>query len=231
MKPLLVVQHVPWEGPHTILEAFAGVPVEARAPLTDGRPLPGPGEISGAVFMGGPMSVHDTVEHPALADEVEWLGRAHAAGVPLLGVCLGSQLIAKALGATIVPGPRPEIGWAAIDVLDPADPLAGTLRSGEAVLHWHGERFSLPAGATPLACSDLTPLQAFRHGNAWGFLFHAEADAALVEAWLAEPSMLAEARAALGPDAAEQLRAGSARIGAAPGRAMFRAFAARCGAG
>lgn len=227
-RPLLVVQHVPWEGPHAILDAFTGLPRVTRHPLSDGVPLPEPGEVRGAVFMGGPMSVNDTVGHPRLADELDWIARAHAGAVPILGVCLGAQLIARALGAEVHPGPEPEIGWDAIEVVAAGDPLLARLAPVSTVLHWHGEQFDLPRGATLLACSRRTPVQAFRHGSAWGLLFHAEADLRLLEAWLAEPVMLQEARTALGPDAEETLRAQAAGIAEPPGAALFRAFAGVC---
>jgi GMP synthase (glutamine-hydrolysing) len=225
--PLLMVQHVPWEGPHRILEAFAGAPVNTVRPL-EGDALPDPAEISGAVLMGGPMGVGDGEAHPGLDAEREWLAAAVEAGRPILGVCLGAQLIAAALGAEIRPGQAPEIGFATVRIRDPADPVLGGLAPDTTVLHWHGEGFDLPDGAELLAWSAQTPVQAFRAGNAWGVLFHAEADAALLESWLAVPEMAAEAREALGPDAAPTLRRQAAEHEAelaarsAPG---FRAFA------
>lgn len=179
------------------------------APL-GGEPLPSPESIGAAVFMGGPMSVNDTGAHPALADEVRWIQRALELGLPLLGVCLGSQLIARALGAEVAPAASGvELGWAPVRVHDADDPVLGPLAPGATVLHWHGEAFDLPAGATLLASSEMTACQAFRAGNAWGVLFHPEADAELVEKWLAEPAMAAEAEAVLGAGAGEVLMAGA----------------------
>jgi len=229
--PLLVVRHVPWEGPHRILDAFAGVPVrghDAFAP--DGGPLPPVDGVRGALLMGGPMSVHDTAAHPWLAEEVRWLRDALAAGVPVLGVCLGAQLLAVAAGGRVGPGPAPEIGVAPVEVLGD-DPLLGALAPSAPVLHWHGEVIELPAGVAPLARSAPTAVQAFRAGpRAWGTLFHAEGDAELVERWLAEPSMAAEARAALGDGAEARLRASAAALDPARGDALFRAFAHECAA-
>jgi GMP synthase (glutamine-hydrolysing) len=225
--PLLVVQHVPWEGPHRILAAFEGVATAAVRPL-DGEALPDPAEVAGAVFMGGPMGVGDTDEHPRLAIEREWLAAAIEAGKPILGVCLGAQLIAAALGADVRPGDAPEIGFATVRIRDPGDPVVGGLAPDASVLHWHGDVFDLPEGAELLAWSAQTPVQAFRTGNAWGLLFHAEADAALVESWLAVPEMAAEAEAALGPEAAAILRRQAAEHEAdlvARAEPGFRAFA------
>jgi GMP synthase (glutamine-hydrolysing) len=188
--------------------------------------LPSVEDVRGAVFMGGPMSVNDVDRHPRLAEEVEWLGAAAEAELPLLGICLGSQLLARALGAEVSPGPAKEIGFAPVEVMETSDPVVGPLAPTTSVLHWHGEIFDLPPGATALARSALTEVQAFRAGPcAWGLLFHAEADRTLVEQWLEEPAMAEEAREALGPDYAELLRDGAARIDLEPGRRTFEAFA------
>lgn len=204
---MLVIQHVDWEGPHRVAEAVerAGVPVITRRPLS-GEPLPSPARLSGAIIMGGPMNVDDVAAHPDLLRERQWTEVALDLELPLLGICLGSQMIARALGAEVVPGGRPEIGWAPIAVSDPSDPVLGALAPSTHVLHWHGDVFDVPPGATPLASSALTACQAYRAGTAWGLLFHAEADAALVDLWLDEPSMVAELEAANGHGATDAVR-------------------------
>jgi GMP synthase (glutamine-hydrolysing) len=202
---LLVIQHVSWEGPHRILDAFGHLAVKTVRPLA-GDPLPEPREVSGAVVMGGPMNVDELDRHPALASEREWLARALHHQLPVLGVCLGAQLLARALGAAVRPGEEPEIGFAPVRVSDPDDPVLGPLAPRTPVLHWHVDVFDLPGGAQPLASSARSAHQAFRHGSAWGVLFHPEADLALVDAWLAEPAMAEQAEAVLGPDAPAQLR-------------------------
>lgn len=186
-------------------------------------------DVCGAVFMGGPMSVNDTDRYPRLAEEIAWLREAVEAELPVLGICLGSQLLARALGAEVTPGPAKEIGFAPIEVLEPSDPVVGPLAPSTSVLHWHGEVFDLPPGASALARSEPTEVQAFRAGPcAWGLLFHAEADGALIEQWLAEPTMAEEARDALGDGYAELLHEGAARVDPEPGRRMFDAFAGFC---
>jgi GMP synthase (glutamine-hydrolysing) len=203
---LLAIQHVPWEGPHRILDACGALAVQTVRPLA-GHPLPAHGEVAGAVVMGGPMNVDEVDRFPALAAEREWLAEAARRELPLLGICLGAQLLARALGAEVRPGERKEIGFAPVEVGDPGDPILGGLAPGTDVLHWHGDVFDLPDGARPLASSALTEHQAFRAGNAWGVLFHPEADLALVEAWLAVPEMIDEAVAVLGNDGAHALPA------------------------
>jgi GMP synthase (glutamine-hydrolysing) len=194
---LLAIQHVPWETPHRILDACGALHVHTVRPLA-GQPLPGHGEVAGAVVMGGPMNVDQVDRFPVLAAEREWLAEAAGRGMPVLGICLGAQLLARALGAEVRPGERKEIGFAPVEVAGAEDPLLGGLAPSTDVLHWHGDVFDLPAGAELLASSELTENQAFRVGNAWGVLFHPEADLALVEAWMAVPEMLDEALEALG---------------------------------
>lgn len=204
---LLAFQHVPWETPHRILDACDGLALHTVKPLA-GQALPPHGEVAGAVVMGGPMNVDEVERFPGLAAEREWLAEAVAGGMPVLGICLGAQLLARALGAEVRPGSK-EIGFAPVEVADAADPVLGGLAPRTEVLHWHGEIFELPDDATPLASSELTEHQAFRLDNAWGVLFHPEADFALVEAWLAVPEMIDEALAAIG----------EREVAALPGRA------------
>ena len=196
---LLAIQHVPWEGPHRILDACSGLDVHTVKPLA-GQPLPDHDRVAGAVVMGGPMNADEAGVHPELASEREWLAEALRRELPVLGICLGAQLLARALGAEVRAGTGPELGYAPVEILDPDDPILGKLAPSTAVLHWHGDVFDLPDGVQPLASSAQTEHQAFRLGNAWGALFHPEADFALVEAWLAVPEMIDEAVAALGND-------------------------------
>ncbi len=206
MRPtLLAIQHVSWEGPHRILDACSGLEVKTMRPL-EGDPLPRHSEVAGAVVMGGPMNTDEVERYPGLAIEREWLAAAVRLQMPILGICLGAQLLARALGAPVRPGKRPEIGFAPVEIHDPDAPILGALAPRTAVLHWHGDVFDLPSGVTLLASSEQTEVQAFRHGNAWGVLFHPEADTRLVEAWLAEPTMVEEAKCALGESAPADLR-------------------------
>jgi GMP synthase (glutamine-hydrolysing) len=230
---LLVIQHVPWEGPHRILDACGALHVHTVKPLA-GQPLPSHDEVAGAAVMGGPMNVDEVERFPGLAAEREWLAEAARRGLPVLGICLGAQLLARALGAEVRPGDGPEIGFAPVAVSDPSDPVLGGLAPRTEVLHWHGDVFGLPDGARSLASSAKTEHQAFRAGNAWGVLFHPEADFALVEAWMGVPEMIDEACAALGNDGTHALPGQASEAEAAlierttPG---FRAFAELVAAG
>jgi GMP synthase (glutamine-hydrolysing) len=225
---LLAIRNVPWETPHRILDSCGGLEVRHSCPL-DGDALPSHGEVAGALVMGGPMNVDETDRYPGLASTRDWLAEAVRREMPVLGICLGAQLLARALGAAIVPGERKEIGFAEVTVDEPTDPVLGGLAPRAKVLHWHGDVFELPAGATHLAASALTAHQAFRLGNAWGVLFHPEADVALVDQWMATPEMADEAVEALGEKGAARIVPEAAELEAGliaattPG---FEAFAA-----
>jgi GMP synthase (glutamine-hydrolysing) len=228
---LLAIQHVPWETPHRILDACGALTVHTVKPLA-GQPLPAHEEVAGTVVMGGPMNVDEVERFPALAAERQWLAEAVRRELPVLGICLGAQLLARALGAEVRPGESKELGFAEVEVSDPDDPVLGGLAPRAEALHWHGDVFELPDGARHLASSAQTRNQAFRVGNAWGVLFHPEADFALVEAWLAVPEMIDEAVAALGNEEVSRLPARAEALGAelvrrsTPGFEAFTALVA-----
>lgn len=137
------------------------------------------------VVLGGPIGVYETDRYPFLVDELAALERRLAARRPTLGICLGAQLMARALGADVYPGGRKEIGWSELQ-LSPAglqSPLQHLV--SVPVLHWHGDTFDLPAGAELLASSAVYPHQAFRVGpNILGLQFHPEALTREFERWL-----------------------------------------------
>jgi len=130
------------------------------------------------------MGVYEADRHPHLTDELRLIERAMAAGVPVLGICLGSQLIASALGSEVRKGPRKEIGWHTVALTEDAlvDPLFKGLESSFVAFHWHGDVFDLPRGSVRLARSELTQNQGFRHGtNVYGLLFHMEVTREILE--------------------------------------------------
>jgi len=137
------------------------------------------------IVLGAPIGVYETDAYPFLVEEIAAIGRRLAARRPTLGVCLGAQLMAAALGARVAPGPGKEIGYAPVELLPAAEasPLAAI--AGLSVLHWHGDNFELPSGAERLAATKLCPNQAFRLGD-WGLglQFHVEADPRAIESWL-----------------------------------------------
>ena len=185
----LVLQHVAVEGPGTLASYLdaRGWTLETAA-LYEGAHLPEDAQgYQAVIVMGGPMGVYDEAEYPFLPDEHQFLRRVLAQGVPVLGICLGSQLLAKALGARVYRNPQKEIGWYTVDLTPAgaADPLFAGLTSPVPVFQWHGDAFDLPVGATPLAASPLCPLQAFRYGDrVYGLLFHLELTPTVIQSWL-----------------------------------------------
>jgi GMP synthase (glutamine-hydrolysing) len=152
----------------------------------------GPPDLADAfdlvVLLGGPIGAEDEASYPFLTDELRLIERRLAGGQPLLGVCLGAQLMARALGARVRPMPhgRKEIGFAPLALTEAgrASPLAA-LPTGLPVLHWHGDQFDLPAGMPSLAATPLCPHQAFMAGPAaLALQFHLEADPRRIEQWL-----------------------------------------------
>jgi GMP synthase-like glutamine amidotransferase len=187
---VLVLQHVQVEGPGRIAAALdRAARTMTVAHLYRGDPVPvGPDGLQGLVVLGGPMGVADTAAHPHLTAEMDLLVDCVEAGVPVLGVCLGAQLLAAALRAPVRASGSIELGWLPVHHLPDAagDPLLGMLPDPFPALHWHGDEMGLPAGAVPLARSEATALQAFRVGDrAYGLLFHLEADEAQVAAMAA----------------------------------------------
>lgn len=152
-----------------------------------GESLPtGMDGYAGAVVFGGPMSANDDGKLPGIRAQLDWIPQALASGQPFLGICLGAQLLARALGATVQPHPAglAEIGYFPVN----PTPAGQTMFDAPLhVYHWHHEGFELPAGADLLATGERFPHQAYRYGaNAFGVQFHPEVNQRILEAWLVE---------------------------------------------
>lgn len=184
-ETVCVIQHVAGEPPGLIAQVLEaeGVALDPVRPFLR-EPVPASLDgYDGLVVMGGPMGVYEQDRYPFLQDEIRLIQAALRSNTPVLGVCLGSQLLAAALGAPVTRGPRKEIGWYPVTLRPEAAWAAGweDVPSEFAALHWHGDVFGLPDGAVPLASSGLTPHQAFVHGHsAWGLLFHLEVTEAIL---------------------------------------------------
>jgi len=145
------------------------------------------------VVLGGPMQVGQERKYPHLTTECRLIERALHDEKPILGICLGAQLLAHVEGARVGPSPRPEIGWYTVspDALTPSDPVLCPLAEPTPIFQWHHWGFDCPNGATSLASHSESGCQAFRSGEeAWGFQFHLELDGRLIERWLRLPFYL-----------------------------------------
>ena len=185
MQEILIFRHAPHEGPGYLADYLGRHRLPWRLIRIDRNdPIPSSIDgVSGLVFMGGPMSVNDPL--PWIPQVTKLIQRAVAADVPVLGHCLGGQLISKALGGTITKNPVKEIGWLPVSRVD--SPAANTwldeLPAKFEVFHWHGEIFSIPPGATRILASSDCANQAFVIGKTLAFQCHIEMTGEMVREW------------------------------------------------
>jgi GMP synthase (glutamine-hydrolysing) len=225
------LQHVPFEGLGYIgpwAERHGHALSCTRLHAAD--PLPAPDAFDWLIVMGGPMGVYEADRYPFIAAEIELIRAAIHAGKRVLGICLGAQLMAAALGARVYPAAQKEIGW--FDV-EPAPESAGSpfgdaLSGPLTVFHWHGDTFDLPAGAVPLAHSRVCAQQAFGYGpRALAVQFHPEMDPAGVAALVDEFG--ARLRPGASVDSGDRMLAGQAHF--APARRLLDTWLDRLAAG
>lgn len=176
-----------------LADRAAALGIEVRCHrVFDGDPVPPAEAIERLVVMGGPMSASDDDAYPWIGEIRARLAQLVENGTPVLGVCLGAQLLASSLGAAVYAGDAPEIGVGSVSLAPAArdDPLLGTVEGDVlGVFHWHGDTFDLPKGATLLASNERYVNQAFRVANAWGLQFHIElraSDATVVTSHLVD---------------------------------------------
>ncbi|MFQ6005830.1 MAG: type 1 glutamine amidotransferase [Woeseia sp.] len=205
---VLVFQHVPFEPLGTLdpLLKNAGFRIRyvnfARGP----QQVPTLDGYSALIVLGGPMNVDQVNEYPNLATEVSLIQDALDRGVSILGICLGAQLLARALGSPVKPDHAREIGWHDVHLTADGqeDPVLAGFGSSQQVFQWHEDAIVLPSGTVQLACSDACDVQAFRYAEcAYGFQFHLEVDQSLIERWLHRAGyqpMLEELSGTIDPD-------------------------------
>lgn len=201
-KQVVILQHAANENAGTIL----GFLRRSRIPFVQidlfrpGYALPGLSGVRALVVMGGPMNVYEEKEHPFLKEEDRYIREALKKGIPYLGVCLGSQLLAKALDTRVYKAPEEEIGWDEVKLESAAasDRVLGPLGQDRLkVLQWHGDTFDLPPGSAHLASSARVPHQAYAvKGRFYGLQFHVEVDRPMLEDWFKKrddlPAILSE---------------------------------------
>lgn len=189
----------------------------------------------GLIVLGGPMNVVDAPGRRHLRTELIQIEQALKAGIPLLGICLGAQLLAHALGAPVRRLPHPEIGWYPLTPTEAGrrDPVTAPIEAGASVFQWHSWTFDLPQGAEQLLRGESCEQQAFHYGGrAWGLQFHLEAEPALIERWLRSPALVEDLLHPGLPHDPARIRADTARL--LPGNlrraeTAFEAFLDRIG--
>jgi len=185
----LVIQHLDIEPPALIGDVLCEAGHELSfVHLSRGEALPQDTHgLAGAIIMGGPQSANDT-HLPYIRDELAWLDQRINEGLPMLGICLGAQLIVRAAGGSVSASPLRELGWCPVFPTPetPADPLFSSFpKAGLSMFQWHGETFSLPSRSSLIATHPDVPSQAFRLGKAqYGMQFHFEVDAPLINQWI-----------------------------------------------
>lgn len=187
---ILVLMHVPSEGPGTLGDYLLsrGAQLETRR-LHAGDPLPADASAFAAIVsMGGPMNVYEENRYPFLKEETTFLERAFPRNVPIIGICLGAQMIAKACGAVIGKAPVKEVGWREVRLTDAGrvDPLFSGVPERLEVFQWHEDAFDIPADGELLVTAAACPHQAFRFRNAYGLQFHVEATRDMLKEWFSD---------------------------------------------
>ena len=205
MKRLLVLQHVASE-PMGVLDPLlraSGLRIRYVNFARHGNTQVNVAKYDGLVVLGGPMNVDQSSRYPHLLHEIEVIKEALNREIPVLGICLGAQLLAAALGASVHPNPVREIGWypLAVSAAAATDPLFAHLGDDAEVFQWHAYTFTEPSGSVHLASTKSCANQAFCYkGFAYGLQFHLEVDASLIERWLKHSELKLELES-LGGDA------------------------------
>jgi len=184
----LIIKHVEIEGPGLIEYCLRKEKISYRIiNLQGGDPLPKLDPLSLIILLGGPMNVYEEDRYPFLKDEDLFIKEAIQRGKFILGICLGAQLIAKALGAKVFKAPVREVGWFDVSLtrIGLQDPLFSNLPKTFPVFQWHEDTFEIPRSAKLIATSSSVPHQAFRYGdNAYGLQFHLEVTEEMIQEWM-----------------------------------------------
>jgi GMP synthase (glutamine-hydrolysing) len=208
---VLVFQHVPYEPLGTLDPLLKEAGFRLRYVNFGREPGQRPrlDRYEALIVLGGPMNSDQIDTYPNLITEVDIIHEAVARDMSVLGICLGAQLLAKALGGSVARNEVREIGWYDVEMTAAGlrDPVLAAFTPRQEVFQWHEDGITLPPGAERLAGSPASPVQAFRHGeHAYGFQFHLEANRPLIERWLTVPAHQESLRAEAGSIEPEQIR-------------------------
>ena len=188
---ILVVQNTTLDPVGILGEELTHCGAQLVTWLTEQQPLPPAGDFAGLVIMGGPMGAYDDDQFPHLRQTVDLIQQFYREDKPVLGVCLGAQLIARAFGSPVYPHSTPELGFTPVSVVDSTapEPWLKDCPADLQLMQWHFDTFDLPASATLLMANDTCQNQAFRIGTKiYGFQFHLEATAEIIAGWQAMES-------------------------------------------
>lgn len=207
MPRVLVLQHVPYEPLGTLDPLLRQRKIRIRYVNfgRDPHARPNLDGYDGLIVLGGPMSVNDQTHLPHLRVELDLITQALQRDLPILGICLGAQLLAHGLGAAVKRNSMKELGWYAMYLTATEDAVLSKMAQGQQIFQWHADTFALPSDTEHLAFTDGCANQAFRHGQRnYGFQFHLEVDRRLIERWLRVHEQ--ELSTDRGPLAAEAIR-------------------------
>jgi len=188
---VLIIKNIPVEGPGTIEDYLKDKEIPYRiVEFSKGERITDMADYSHLIVMGGPMAVYEMDKYPYLQTEAELIRNFIKSGKAVLGICLGAQMLAHALGARVFPGGAKEIGWYKVEITPEGtqDPAFSTLSVNNApyaeVFQWHGDTFDLPEDAVRIASSDVYPNQAFRYGSrVYALQFHIEVTPGIIKEW------------------------------------------------
>lgn len=208
MKRVLILQHC-WDDPSGILlEILNQYNIASDLVDVELEAVPDPTNYHALIIMGGPQHAPDDQQYPYLEDEKKQIRRAVEQDLPILGICLGAQLLSLALGGTVQKHHTSELGFYQVELTDSgkADPLFQGLPGYQQIYHWHSDVFSLPGEAIQLAINQIAENQAFRYGKwAYGLQYHIELTPDMLDTWLNHPDFREEASKIAGPAALEHI--------------------------
>ncbi|RBP98737.1 type 1 glutamine amidotransferase [Bifidobacterium xylocopae] len=229
-RTVLVIQHATWERAGRVGEALedAGLDVETVDVASEDRPrLAAVGDLAGLVLLGGPMRADDYRHYPGLKAETRLARSAVEAELPVLGICLGHQILARALGGRLRTGGKPQRGVEPIRWVASDDTVYRWADRTTPVLEWHADSVGLPPGATLLARSGGTKVEAFRMGSALGLQGHLEVTGPIFEQWLESPMAMAGLKKGRIAQLKEEFEEAEPLMHPLAD-SVFSAFAARC---